>query len=436
MFPFDKSTKPGKGNPPTVYNFVIALFVGTFGCEFGKNLLRADKRFASHIFSVVAFLEKNTKNMIGYKKDVEKLGVKKWDSFKPLFFEILGYIEEFGKDLQNTISELPIWSKKTNDAAYAITKFDSTFGKSSVLLATVTVGGHFGVLLDLVRLMIAYHDRLQYRIGVMIVPEDEQSTTIFQGVMWFLQHFKIFDAVIIWNNNNRSHPNSSPEIQDILVSIGLVVLLHRDAKRQPDVSAFDFVNSICKHGDGRTHFYGVSAKSTEIPRKPYKGLFTSKTRKDSASASMEITHTVNAVLHDKRYNITGFEPKKGASVHVGITGNLEWETEVLPGIKEWRGNGKVNLKFLRTNLEDGNRFPKIIAIALREIEPPKFECNQEFQEFLQEYFRGIETTEEKFREDYGCPELEEIPETEKVDETEKPDSTVAISNREGEEDKP
>jgi hypothetical protein len=407
MFPFNKNQQSDKGRHPTVYNFVLALFVGTFGCNFGKNLLKADKRFASHIFTVVAFLEKSTKNMARYKNDIEKLGVKKWDSFKPLFFEILGYIEEFGKDLQNTLSELSIWSKKTEEVAHAITKLDSSFGKSSVLLATITVGGHFGVLLDLVRLMIAYHDRLAYKIGVMIVPEDRHSSTIFQGVMWFLQHFKIFDAVIIWNNNNKNRPNTEPEIQDILVSIGLVVLLHRDAKRQPDVSAFDFVNSICKHDDGRTHFYGVATRSTEIPRKPYKGLFRSTTRKDPASSALEVTHAVDSVLRDKKYDITGFEPKNGAPVHVGITGDLDWDTEVLPGIKEWRGNSNVNIKFLRSNLVDDDKFPKIITIALREIEPPQFPCNDEFANFIRGYFAGIETTEEQFRDQYSCPELEE-----------------------------
>lgn len=429
MFSFDKNPKLGKGSPKTVYNFMIGLFVGTFGCNFGINLLRADKRFRSHIFSITAFMEKNSKNMRDYQKKVEKLGVKRWDSFKPLFFELLGYIEEFGKDLHMVVEEFPIWGKKTNEAAYLITKHDSTFGKSSVLLATITVGGHFGVLLDLARLMLAYHDRIQYSIGVLIVPEDDQSTTIYQGVMWFLQHFRLFNAVIIWNNNNRNHPNSRVEIQDMLVALGLVVLLHRDAKRQPDVSAFDFVNAICKHKDGKTHFYGISAKATEIPRKPYKGLLFSQTRQDPASTSLEIEHTLNSVLHDKRYYLTGFKLKEGTPVHIGLVLNADWDTVVVPGIHNWRGNSMVNIKFLRANLEDIDKFPKILAVALREVEPSNFDCNQEFREFLQSYFEKIETTEEKFREEYGCPEVEETPETEKTDDV------VKMSNFESEEEK-
>lgn len=454
MWPRNNGPKPGRDAPKQIYNFILGLFVGTFGCRFGLNLLKADRRFKSKIFTVACFMEKNSKNMRDYQRKVERLGVKKWDSFKQLFFELIGNGEEFGKDPQVCLDEFQIWNKRTEEAVHKIVNHDSDFGKSSVVLATITVGGHFFVLLDMVRLLIERHRSIKYRIGVLIVPEDELSTKIYQGVMWFLRRYKIFDAVIVWNNNNMN-PLRPVEVQDLLASLGLVTLLHRDAQSQPDISNFDFVSSICKHEDGKTHFYGLSAEVTNIPREPYQvfGIITKK-EKNLARTILEITNLVNAVLKFDKTNMTGFPWKDDSPVHIAVIGNLDWLTEVRPGIQDWKANKTINIKFLPAVLKDDSKekFPKMVAVALREIEPPVFTDNKvkEFKKCLKDYWDNIGTTEKKFREDYGCPEVEEKPEREKPThaksngnekgpkveeklETEKPDDVVTMNNEEKED---
>lgn len=360
----------------------LLLAAGTFACKFACTLIELAKEFQTDEILAGAIIEE--RDVKGIEKYRQRLGKVNTKSKK---YRIVTCLQknrgsmQFVKDLRYALRTFYEWASLVDDDVRHAIAISAAY-RAVCLVNVLSCGGHGMVSLHQLVRSLQQSYKFRYRVAVLCkpAPDDVEATKIYRFMVWLLQKYAPFDAVIHYEK-----PKTDSEIMavDAKAELGLIGLFH-DKKVQGATSIYEILESFRK-SDSR--FYAVDSQLVPNPYVERRILIVRYGRRDHNITVNTIRDTLLNVASDS----------SGHAVVVGNCGPNEF-TQAVDEFRRQTSNSSIEIHYAPVLIrEDG-----LDKILVSEYEPAMVEDTfeesdvAEFESLLQEYLKLVKLEETEF----------------------------------------